>query len=190
MTQNRVSTAVELRSARAEDLPAIQELYSHYVTHSLASFEETPPSLEEMSTRWRAITAQGLPYRVAVADRTLVGYAYASTYRTRAAYRFTVENSVYVSATHQRLGIGRRLLDDLIDACRQGPWRQMIAIVGDSANTASVALHRAAGFREIGILEGVGFKHGRWVDTVVLQRALGPGSSAPAEEPVLDNERS
>jgi phosphinothricin acetyltransferase len=143
----------------------------------LTTFEEEPPSIEEMARRREAITIAGLPYLVANLHERVVGYAYATGYRPRPAYRHTVENSVYVTQAAHRHGIGTALLTALVARCEAGPWRQMVAVIGDSANRGSIALHRRAGFTEVGTLRAVGFKHGRWVDTVLMQRALGTGST-------------
>ena len=178
-----VTTSILVRDADAADFAAITAIYAEHVRHGLASFEETPPPLEEMLERWRAITARGLPYLVAHAGGEILGYSYASPYRARSAYRHSLENSVYVSAGGGGRGVGTRLLAELIRRCEAGPWRQMIAVIGDSANASSIALHRKLGFRMVGTLQGVGFKHGRWVDTVLMQRALGAGDEAPADRP-------
>ena len=156
-------------------MAAVREIYAHYVLHSLATFEETPPTLEEMLTRRRASIELGLPYLVAERAGEAVGFAYAAAYRPRPAYRFTIEDSVYVAEGQQGLGIGSALLGQSITACERGPWRQMLAVVGDSANVGSIALHRRFGFELTGTLRAVGFKFGRWVDTPILQRALRPG---------------
>ncbi|PZP48142.1 MAG: GNAT family N-acetyltransferase [Azospirillum brasilense] len=166
-----------VRPARDGDLAAIQAIYAQHVLHGCASFEEVPPGLEEMAARRRAVLALGLPYLVAERDGEVVGYAYASLYRVRPAYRHTLEDSVYVATGQEGQGIGRALLARLIAACEAGPWRQMIAAIGDSGNRASRVLHERLGFRTIGILADVGFKHGRWLDSVLMQRALGPGAS-------------
>jgi L-amino acid N-acyltransferase YncA len=162
-----------VRDAVEQDLGAIREIYSHYVLHGLATFEETPPTVEELDERMRKIRFQGLPYLVASIDERLVGYAYASPYRPRPAYRFTIEDSVYVELGQHGKGIGKALLGGLISRCEQGNWRQMVAIIGDSGNASSIALHRKMGFRQVGTLQNVGFKLGRWVDTVMMQRELG-----------------
>jgi phosphinothricin acetyltransferase len=167
-------SSVTVRDAAEADLPTLQAIYAHHVLHGLASFEEEPPPVEEMRSRWRKVLALGLPYLVAELDGAVVGYAYAGSYRPRAAYRFTVENSVYVRDGLAGRGVGRALLDALIARCEAGPWRQMLAVIGNLGNEASIALHRRCGFRMIGILESVGHKHGRWVDTVLMQRALAP----------------
>jgi phosphinothricin acetyltransferase len=154
-------------------MAAVRDIYAHYVLHSLATFEEIPPTLEDMLARRRASLDLGLPYLVAAAGAEILGFAYAAAYRARPAYRFTIEDSVYVADGLGGQGIGSALLGDLIARCEGGPWRQMLAVVGDSANSGSIALHRRFGFELLGILRSVGFKHGRWVDTPILQRPLG-----------------
>ncbi len=167
--------AAVLRDSRRGDLPAIAAIYAHYVRHGLASFEEQPPDAEELGRRRAALLGRGYPYIVAEAGGAVVGYAYAGPYRARPAYRHTVENSVYVAAAATGSGVGRALLHELIARCTALGYRQMIAIIGDSANAPSIRLHEALGFRRAGTLRSVGFKFGRWVDSVVLQRALGEG---------------
>jgi L-amino acid N-acyltransferase YncA len=171
-------TSIPVRLAGSADIPAITQIYAHAVRTGTASFELEPPDAAEMMRRQRALLDGGYPYLVAERDGTIVGYAYAGPYRSRPAYRWTVEDSIYVAPQAQRSGIGRVLLDRLIDACEARDFRQMIAVIGDSQQTPSIALHRAAGFRLIGTLEAVGFKFGRWLDTVLMQRQLGPGASA------------
>ena len=157
-------------------MAAVRDIYAHYVLNSLATFEETPPTLEEMLARRSASVELGLPYLVAEAGGEIVGFAYAAAYRARPAYRFTIEDSVYVADGLSGRGIGSALLGELIARCERGPWRQMLAVVGDSANAGSIALHRRFGFELVGTLRSVGFKFGRWVDTPILQRALAPAS--------------
>ncbi len=169
---------VRVRDATDADLPAITSIYAPQVLEGLASFEEVPPTVEEMRARRAEILRRGLPYLVAEDDGTVVGYSYATAYRARPAYRHTVEDSVYVREGFHGRGIGRALLTELIERCNAGPWRQMVAVIGDSGNLASIALHRRHGFTLVGTLRGVGFKLGRWVDTVLMQRALGGGSRA------------
>jgi len=164
---------MELSEATAADIPAIQSIYAHHVLHGLASFEIDPPSLAQMRRRFESITAGGYPYLIAADNGKLLGYAYASAYRSRPGYRYTVEDSVYVSPAHVGRGIGRRLLAGLIDECERRGYRQMLAVIGDSANAASIELHRACGFVHGGTLRSVGFKFGRWVDSVIMQRGLG-----------------
>jgi phosphinothricin acetyltransferase len=168
-----------LRPSVDADLPAIHAIYAHHVLHGTASFEEVPPELAEMARRRDAILARGLPYLVAESDGRVLGYAYAAPYRTRSAYRFTLEDSVYVAADALGRGIGRLLLRALIARVETTGHRQMLAMIGDSANQASVALHAAAGFRHLGTFTAVGFKFGRWLDVVMMQRPLGPGGTTP-----------
>jgi phosphinothricin acetyltransferase len=172
---------VIIRDATNDDLATVQSIYAHQVLHGLATFEEVVPGVEEMISRKDALVARDLPYLVAELDGVVVGYSYASTYRPRAAYRYTVEDSVYVTPGFSGRGIGKALLGQLIQRCERGPWRQMVAVIGNSANVASVALHERAGFRLVGTLNTVGFKLGQWVDTVLMQRALGVGNNAPPD---------
>jgi L-amino acid N-acyltransferase YncA len=167
-----------VRDSRDGDVEALHRIYAFHVLHGLASFEEQPPSLEEMARRRAEVLGAGHPHLVAEIDGEVVGYTYASAYRPRPAYRFTVENSVYVRDGLHGRGIGRALLAALIERCEAGPWRQMIAIIGDTGNHASIGLHAALGFRRVGTLHAVGFKFGRWVDSVLMQRALGERESA------------
>ena len=161
-------------------MAAVRDIYAHYVLNSLATFEETPPTLEEMLARRSASVELGLPYLVAEAGGKILGFAYAAAYRARPAYRFTIEDLVYVADGLSGRGIGSALLGELIAACERGPWRQMLAVVGDSANAGSIALHRRFGFELVGTLRSVGFKFGRWIDTPILQRALAPASGVSA----------
>ena len=154
-------------------MAGVQRIYGEHVVHGLASFEETVPTVDDMKARFRALKSQSFPYIVAERKGEIVGYAYAGPYRTRSAYRFSIENSVYVDRHAAGEGIGRALLSQLIQDCEKGPWRQMIAIIGNSGNGASIALHKSLGFRLVGTLREVGFKHDQWVDTVLMQRALG-----------------
>ncbi len=176
MTRDGATAAeIVVRDAGEADMPAVQSLYAHYVLSSLATFEETPPPVDLMLARRRACLGNGLPYLVAVAEGEVGGFAYAAPYHARPAYRFTVEDSVYVADGLHGRGVGSALLTVLLERCEAGPWRQMIAIVGDSANAGSIALHRRFGFELTGVLKSVGHKFGRWVDTPILQRALGAG---------------
>jgi L-amino acid N-acyltransferase YncA len=166
-----------VRPCEPQDIPAIAAIYAHHVLHGLATFEEEPPSAEEMTRRRAAIIAGGYSYLVAERAGDVLGYAYASAYRPRPAYRYAVENSVYIRHDRVGQGIGKVLLDRLIAECEARGFRQMIAVIGDSGNEASIGLHRGAGFTMIGTIRSCGFKFGRWVDTVLMQRALGPGDS-------------
>ncbi len=176
---NRIASCrpICVRAAGESDMAAVRDIYAHHVLHSLATFEETPPMLEDMLARRRASVELSLPYLIADAEGETVGFAYAAAYRPRPAYRFTIEDSVYVVDGCRGRGVGSALLGELIAACERGPWRQMLAVVGDSVNAGSIALHLRFGFELVGTLRSVGFKFGRWVDTPILQRALGPGDS-------------
>jgi phosphinothricin acetyltransferase len=169
---------ISIRSAEPRDLPAITAIYAEAVRHGTASFELEPPDEAEMAKRYDALRASGHPYLVAELAGRIVGYAYAGPYRARPAYRFTVEDSIYLAPDIQRRGIGRALLDRLIVESEARGYRQMIAVIGDSAQTPSIALHAAAGFRMVGTFEAVGFKFGRWLDSVLMQRALGKGATS------------
>lgn len=173
------------RDAEDGDAQAIAALYGHYVRVSLATFEETAPDAHEMRMRVRAIRDTGLPWYLALdEDGTLLGYAYASAYRSRSAYRYTLENSVYVRHTHAGRGIGHTLMRDVIERCTALGYRQMLAVIGDSANEASVRLHSRLGFTLVGTHAAVGFKLGRWVDVVHMQLTLGDGAgSIPGTDP-------
>ena len=168
-----------VRPSRDADLPAITAIYAHAVEHGTSSFELTPPDEAEMARRRAALVDGGFPYIVAERGGRLMGYAYAGPYRTRPAYRYTVENSVYIAPQAQRRGVGRALIDRLIVESEARGYRLMIAIIGDSAHTPSIELHRAAGFKMVGAFEAVGYKFDRWLDSVLMQRPLGKGSSAP-----------
>ncbi|HEY1365428.1 MAG TPA: GNAT family N-acetyltransferase [Xanthobacteraceae bacterium] len=167
---------VEIRAADPRDLKAITAIYDHAVRHGTASFELEAPTEAEMGRRYERLRAGHFPYLVAEAAGGVVGYAYTSLYRERPAYRWVVEDSVYVAPEVQRRGVGRMLLARLLLESEASGFRQMIAVIGDSANAASVELHRAAGFRLVGTFENVGFKLGRWLDTVLMQRPLGEGA--------------
>ncbi len=174
--------ALEIRFATETDLPFITAIYDEAVRHGTATFELVPPDLAEMTRRFRTLTEGGFPYFVAVLDARVVGYAYAGAYRPRPAYRFTVENSVYLEPATHRRGIGLQLLQRLIDECEARGFRQMIAVIGDSANAGSIGVHTRAGFSMIGTHPNVGLKFGRWLDTVMMQRALGEAAvTVPAE---------
>ena len=161
-----------IRDATEADVPAVAAIYGHHVLHGLASFEEQAPAAADMLDRYHAVRKGGFPYLVAVVDGEVVGYSYATLYRTRPAYRHTLEDSVYVREGFGGRGIGAALLQALLERCRAGPWKQMVAVIGDSGNHPSINLHLRLGFRKVGTLESVGFKFGRWVDSVLMQRAL------------------
>ncbi|MCC8958211.1 N-acetyltransferase [Bradyrhizobium sp. Pear77] len=176
------NNGVVVRDATDDDMADVQGIYAHHVLNGLATFEEVPPTVDEMRSRRNAVVAAGLPYLVAEVDGLVAGYCYATAYRPRPAYRHTIEDSVYVSDGLRGRGIGVALLQGLIARAEAGPWRQMLAVIGNSGNVGSIALHRRMGFEMVGTLRSVGFKLGQWVDTVLMQRPLGPGASTlPAE---------
>jgi L-amino acid N-acyltransferase YncA len=166
-----------VRPAQPRDLAVITAIYDEAVRHGTASFELDPPDQAEMTRRYESLRAGGYPYLVAELDRAIVGYAYAGPYRARPAYRWSAEDSVYVAPQAHRRGIGRALLARLLAETEAAGFRQMLAVIGDSANTGSIELHRDAGFRLVGTFENVGFKFGRWLDTVLMQRQLGRGAT-------------
>jgi L-amino acid N-acyltransferase YncA len=174
-------SSLEIRPTVAADLPAITDIYEHAVRFGTATFELIPPDLAEMTQRFEALLDGGFPHIVATLDARVIGYAYAGAYRPRPAYRFTVENSVYLHPSIHRRGIGRQLLQRLIDECQTRGFRQMIAVIGDSANAASIGVHSKCGFQMIGTHPDVGFKFGRWLDTVMMQLALGDGGKTAPE---------
>ncbi len=171
--------SIILRDSRDDDIDGISAIYQHAVRTGTASFELDPPSAEEMAHRRRSVIGSGFPYLVAEQDGKIVGYAYASTYRARPGYRFTVENSVYVASDQQGRGIGRTMLTELVRRCEAGGYRLIVAVIGDSDNKASIALHGSCGFTHAGLLPGVGWKFDRWLDSVLMVRVLGAGQTAP-----------
>jgi phosphinothricin acetyltransferase len=177
MTGTTAAATIAVRDATDDDMAAVLAIYAHHVMHGLASFEIEPPDLAEMTRRRRAIVERGLPYRVATVDGRVAGYAYAGPYRLRPAYRFILEDSVYVAPDATGRGLGRRLLADLIERCAALGYRQMVAVIGDSGNRPSIGLHERLGFARVGVIRSAGFKFGRWVDSVLMQRALGEGDS-------------
>jgi phosphinothricin acetyltransferase len=168
-----------LRPTEERDLSSVTAIYDEAVRNGVASYELEPPSLEEMTRRWRDLVARDYPHLVAVrGESTVLGYAYAGPYRPRPAYRYSVEDSIYVAPDARGSGIGRALLGELIGISERLGYRQMIAVIGGGTeHPASVGLHLALGFRQIGVIEASGFKHGRWLDTVLMQRPLGPGKA-------------
>lgn len=174
---------VHLRDARDEDIVAITAIYAVEVTDFVNTYEYEVPDTTEMQRRMHDIVGRGFPYIVAIVDGQVAGYAYANTYRARIAYQWTVENSVYVDAAFQGRGVGTALMQGLIDACVARGYRQMVAVIGEPSNTASIKLHERFGFHLVGVFRGLGRKHGRWLDTVQMQRALGDGAdSTPSNE--------
>ena len=169
-----------LRDAMRADVAAIHAIYVHHVQHGRASFEEVAPSVDEMQLRFAEVRRKGLPYLVAERAGEVLGYAYASAYRARSAYRFAIEDSIYIDHRRVGEGLGQALLAELVARCETGPWRQMVAVIACTAGgegAGSLALHERLGFRTVGRLEAVGFKHGQWIDTVLMQRVLGAGAT-------------
>jgi L-amino acid N-acyltransferase YncA len=173
---------VRVRPATPDDLPAIQGIYAHHVAHGLASFEEEAPPLQELRRRYEDVIRQSFPYLVAELGDQIAGYGYCNLYRTRSAYRYALEDSVYVRHDMAGRGIGKAILAELIARCEALGCRQLIAVIGDSANAASIGLHTSQGFLKVGTLRSVGFKLGRWVDSVFMQRPLGPGDGTPPSD--------
>jgi L-amino acid N-acyltransferase YncA len=167
-----------IRPSRDDDVAAIAAIYGHHVLHGVASFEEVPPAVEEIARRRAELVGRGLPYLVAEREEKIVGYCYAGPFRPRASYRFTLEDSIYIDAAETGRGIGRALLQPLLARCTELGYRQMVAVIGGSETTASIRLHEALGFTHVGVLASVGFKFGRWIDSVLMQRALGPGATS------------
>ena len=174
--------AIRVREATPADVPAIAAIYAAEVRERVNTYEYDVPDTAEMARRMQATLDAGYPYLVAADTDGIAGYAYASSYRARIGYRFTVENSVYVAAGRQGQGVGAALLERLIDACEARGFRQMIAVIGEPSNTASIRLHEKFGFRHAGTFRGIAWKHGRWLDTVQMQRELGTGNGEPPHE--------
>lgn len=172
-----------IRDAALSDIPAVTAIYRHAVLHGTASFELNPPDEAEMTQRMQAVLSPGYPYIVAETDDgTIAGYAYANAFRTRPAYRWTVENSVYIDPAMQGRGIGKALMVELLDRTEKAGFRQVIAVIGGSSHKASIRLHESLGFEMIGIFKGSGFKFGRWLDTVLMQKALNGGDMTLPDE--------
>ena len=172
--------SILVRDSRDGDIPTIAAIYAAAVLNGTASFELEPPTLDEMARRRAALIEQGFPYLVAEIDGTVAGYCYAGPYRPRPAYRHAVEDSIYIAPERQGQKVGSALLSKLIEVCQTKGFRQMVAVIGDSASVGSIGLHRAHGFTDCGIVRSVGFKHGRWLDQVLMQRGLGAGDGTPA----------
>ena len=187
-TKDGAMAVLRIRDADGGDMNAVQAIYAHHVLTGLATFEETPPTVSELKARRETAVAAGLPYLVAESEGRILGYCYATAYRPRPAYRHTIEDSVYVAAGHGGRGIGAALLGELVGRCEAGPWRQMLAVIGNSNNEGSIALHQRFGFETVGTLKSVGFKLGQWVDTVLMQRPLGKGDQT-IPQPLQNTDR-
>lgn len=168
-----------IRPSREEDLPAITAIYAHHVLHGTGTFETEPPSAADMGTRRADVLSKGLPYLVAEEDGKVVGFAYGNWFKPRPAYRYSVEDSIYLAPGAGGKGLGRSLLSELLARCESAGIRKIMAIIGDSANAGSVGLHRALGFTQVGIVESCGWKFGAWRDIVIMQKTLGAGDSLP-----------
>ena len=176
--------SIVIRPSADTDIPAITAIYAHAVTHGTASFELNPPPEAEMASRQAALLEGGYPYLVAERGAEILGYAYAGAYRTRPAYRSTVEDSIYVAPAAQGQGVGRALLKALIEECENRDFRLMVAVIGDEDSHGSIGLHASLGFELSGVIKGIGYKHGRWLSTVLMRRSLGPGMAEPPTRPV------
>lgn len=174
-----------VRPAESRDMPALAAIYGHHVLHGFGTFEEVPPSADELEARRQAVVARGLPYLLAEEAGRVLGFAYAGPFRPRAAYRYTVEDSVYIAPDMQGRGVGKAVLSAVIASCESLGIRQVVAVIGDSGNAGSIGLHRSLGFTHKGIGEGFGYKHGRWVDIVWMQKALNGGTGREPDAPGL-----
>ena len=172
-----------IRSCRDEDIPAVTAIYAHHVLHGTATFETEAPDAAEMAQRRQAVLARALPWLVAAGDDgQVLGYAYCNWFKPRAAYRFSAEDSIYLRPDAAGRGLGRALLDELAAQAQRVGVRKLIAVIGDSANAASIGLHRAAGFADVGVIGACGWKFGRWLDIVLMEKPLGPGATTPPED--------
>ncbi|NND90271.1 MAG: N-acetyltransferase [Granulosicoccus sp.] len=174
---------IALQATTLDDMNVVTEIYAHHVLHGCGSFEEVPPDQQAMQERWQSREAAGYPSLTARIDGRIAGFAYAGNYKPRSAYRFTVEDSIYVAPDHIGQGVGRALLNALVTRCTMQGYRQMIGVIGDSGNQSSITLHERCGFRLVGIARGLGFKHGRWLDVVYMQRALHSAQQAEIGKP-------
>lgn len=181
-----MAPGVIIRKAMASDAAALAAVYGHHCCHGFGTFEETAPSTEDMARRLAGVQAYGLPYLVAEVERAVAGFAYAGPFRARAAYRYTVEDSVYVAPDMVGRGVGKALMDEVIKGCEALGLRQMMAVIGDSENAASIGLHRSLGFELRGVMPAVGYKFGRWVDIVFMQKTLNGGAETPPDGAGLD----
>jgi L-amino acid N-acyltransferase YncA len=180
---NRLSNMLLIRPSRDQDIPAITAIYAHHVLHGTGTFETEAPGINDMAARRSDVLSKGLPFLVAEEDGKVAGFAYGNWFKPRPAYRYSVEDSIYLAPGLQRKGLGRALLAELLTRCEAVGIRKVMAIIGDSANAGSVGVHRALGFTQVGIVEACGWKLGAWRDIVIMQKTLGPGSTEPPMEP-------
>jgi phosphinothricin acetyltransferase len=176
------NASVLVRDATSDDIVQIQKIYAHHVLNGLGSFEQVPPDITEMTRRYQTIRDSNLPFLVAESEDRIMGYAYAGPYRPRPAYRFSLENSVYVTPEAVGRGVGSALMNTLIQRCTALGYRQLVAVIGDSGNQSSIRLHEKHGFRHAGQLKSVGFKFGRWIDSVIMQRGIGEGDGTNPDQ--------
>jgi L-amino acid N-acyltransferase YncA len=170
-----------IRPSTEHDLPAITRIYGHHVLHGTGTFETTPPTLEEMTARRADVLSKGLPWLVAEEAGQVLGFAYGNWFKPRPAYRFSVEDSIYLAPEAAGHGLGRALLAELLATLERGGIRKVMAVIGDSANAGSIGVHRALGFEQVGVVQACGWKFGRWLDIVMMQRAIGEGDRTPPE---------
>ena len=173
---------IQIRDSLDSDLPAITAIYAHHVLHGTGTFEIDPPSQADMAARRADVLGRALPWLVAEQDGQVLGYAYANWFKPRPAYRFSAEDSIYIADAARGQGVGRRLLQALVDECERRGVRKLLAVIGDSANAGSIGLHRSVGFQDVGVITGCGWKFDRWLDIVLMEKALGPGTSQPPAE--------
>ena len=173
---------MDIRAARPDDVPEIQAIYAHHVLHGAGTFDEAPPSIEEVRARFDAVIARGWTWLVATDETGVLGYAYFNQIRDRSAYRYTAEDSIYVREDVRGQGVGKALVARVLEEAERAGFRQMVAVIGDSENVGSIGMHASLGFQRVGILRASGLKFGRWVDTVYMQRALGHGDASLPDE--------
>lgn len=178
--------SITIRPAQLADIPTIHSIYAHHVLHGTATFEEVVPSVDEMQKRFLNITQSNYPYIVAEREGEVLGYAYLASYRSRSAFRYTVEDSIYLHKDSKGLGLGSLLLARLIELAEQGPWRLIVAVIGDSENMGSIKLHEKFGFKLTGTEPGTGYKFNRWIDTVLMHKPIDLGNTAPIAAPVQE----
>ena len=172
-----------IRPSRDEDLDAITRIYAHHVLHGTGTFETTPPTRDEMAGRRADVLGQGLPWLVIEVDGQVMGYAYGNWFKPRPAYRYSVEDSIYMAPESAGKGLGKLLLTELLAQCERAGVRKVMAVIGDSANAGSIGVHKALGFEQVGVVQSCGWKFGRWLDIVLMQKSIGQGDSAPPQDP-------
>lgn len=172
-----------IRPSRDEDLDAITRIYAHHVLHGTGTFETTPPTRDEMAGRQADVLGKGLPWLVIEVDGQVMGYAYGNWFKPRPAYRYSVEDSIYMAPESAGKGLGKLLLTELLAQCERAGVRKVMAVIGDSANAGSIGVHKALGFEQVGVVQSCGWKFGRWLDIVLMQKSIGQGDSTPPQDP-------